>query len=85
MPTPTSSIEFYDNKRRIGECSHQRDAEAVQGLEMFAQLFDRMRLAATDPAWQPPEGSFWEEMFTPPSVIAKQPPFRTVRKRLPLS
>ena len=44
------------------------DAEAVQGLEMFAQLFDRMRLAATDPAWQPPEGSFWEEMFTPPSA-----------------
>ena len=44
------------------------DAEAVQGLEMFAQLFDRMRQAANDPTWQPPEGSFWEDMFTPPSA-----------------
>ena len=44
------------------------DAETVQELEVFAQLFDRMRQAATDQAWRPPEGSFWEEMFIPPSA-----------------
>ncbi len=44
------------------------EAEAVQQLEMFAQLFDRMRQAAADPAWKAPEGSFWEEMFTPSSA-----------------
>jgi hopanoid biosynthesis associated RND transporter like protein HpnN len=52
------------------------DAEAIQGLEMFAQLFDRMRLAATDSAWRPPEGSFWEEMFTPPSAGGMSPELR---------
>jgi uncharacterized protein len=44
------------------------DAEAVQGLQTFVQLFERMRQAAADAEWQPPQGSFWEEMFTPSSA-----------------
>lgn len=42
--------------------------EAVQGLQMFAQLFQRMQDAATHPKWEPPAESFWEEMFSPSSA-----------------
>jgi len=42
--------------------------EAVQGLQMFAQLFQRMQDAATRPDWEPPAESFWEEMFSPSST-----------------
>ncbi len=41
---------------------------AVQGLQMFAQLFQRMQDAATNPKWESPAESFWEEMFSPSSA-----------------
>jgi len=48
----------------------QSTGESVQGLTIFAKLFGLMHDAATNPAWQPPAESFWEDMFSPSSVTS---------------